>query len=333
MLIRSMSKSRSAARRSAVAALLSCIAVLPALAQSPAFPGKPIRLVVPFGAGGAVDIVARALGSEIGKLAGQPVIVENRTGAGGNIAGSFVAKSEPDGYTLLMASTGMAVNGSLYTNLDYNPDRDLLPIALVGSVAQLLLMHPSVPVANASQLAALAKEKPQSLNFAHGGAGTTEHLAAVLLLEKLGVKVQLVGYKGGAPAMTDLIGGHTQLFFTNQLNALPPLRAGTVKALAVASPQRSKQLPDIPTFAEVGLPDFSVEVWWGVMGPAGIPAPTVARLNELVNQAIATPEFAARLESVGARARAGSAAQFDAFFKEESARWGAIVRAGNIKPD
>ncbi|MEJ0072321.1 MAG: tripartite tricarboxylate transporter substrate binding protein, partial [Pseudomonadota bacterium] len=320
-------------RRHAAAALLCCLAALPALAESQPYPAKPIHLIVPFSPGGAVDLVARALGIEITGLTKQPVVVENRTGAGGNIAGAFVAKSEPDGYTLLLASTGMSVNGSLYANLNYSPEHDLLPIALVGSVPEVLLLHPSVPAKTFDELAALARAKPESLNFAHGGGGTTEHLAAVLLIQKLDANVQLVPYKGGGPAMTDLLGGQTQLLFTNLLNAIPSLRAGTLKALAIASSQRSKQLPDVPTFAEMGVPDFSIEVWWGVMGPAGMPAPVVTRINELVNTALVADQFVARLDSVGAQAKPGTPAQFSDFFNKEVVRWGAVVRAGNITPD
>lgn len=297
------------------------------------YPSKPIHLVVPFGAGGAVDVVARVIGGEIGKRLGQTVVVENRTGAGGNVAASYVAKSDPDGYVLLMGSTGNAVNGSLYSKLNYDPDRDLVPIALVGSVGTVLLAHPSVPANNVAELIALSKAKPDTLNFASGGSGTTEHLAAAMFNARAGTGIKHIPYRGGAPAIADLQAGHVQLMFTNQLSALPYVKAGTLKALGMASAARTMQLPDVPTIEEQGMPDFVVAVWWGVFGPAKLPAAVIARLNQSVNAALASPEVLARLESVGATPLGGTAAQFASFFSKESEKWKAVVRAANIKAD
>lgn len=314
-----------------IAAGLSSAVSSAAWAQT--YPAKPVRLIVPFGAGGAVDIVARVIGADLVKRLGQPVIVENRTGAGGNVAASFVAKSEADGYTLLMGSTGNSVNGSLYTNLNYDPDKDLAPIALVGSVGTVLLAHPALPANTVAELIALAKRGPDTLNFASGGSGTTEHLAAEMFNARAGTQIRHIPFRGGAPALTDLQAGRVQLMFTNQLNALPHLKAGTLKALGMAATERTKQLPAVPTFAEQGMPDFIVSVWWGIFGPANLPAAVTERLNHSVNAALASPEVLARLESFGATPLPGSAAQFASFFTKESAKWRAVIRTANIKAD
>jgi tripartite-type tricarboxylate transporter receptor subunit TctC len=305
----------------------------PVAAWAQQYPAKPIRLIVPFAPGGAVDVVARVIGTDLSKRLGQPVVVENRTGAGGNVAASYVAKSEADGYTLLMGSTGNSINGSLYTNLNYEPDRDLAPIALIGSVGTVLLAPPSLPANNINELLALAKSKPDTLNLASGGSGTTEHLAAEMFNTRAGTKIKHIPYRGGAQALTDLQAGHVQLMFTNQLNAMPHLKAGTLKALGMASAERTKQLPNVPTFAEQGMSDFVVSVWWGIFGPANLPAAVIERLNQSVNAALASPEVLARLESVGATPLGGTAAQFASFYAKEAGKWGAVVRAGNIKAD
>jgi tripartite-type tricarboxylate transporter receptor subunit TctC len=325
-----------ASRRTAVRALVAFASSLvlaggTALAQD--FPTKPMKIVVPFGAGGAVDVVARMIGAELSKRLGQPVLVENRTGAGGNIAASFVAKSDPDGYTLLMGSTGNSVNSSLYTNLNYHPDKDLMPLALVGQVPTVLLAHPGVPANTVAELVALVKRDPAKLNFAHSGAGTTEHLAAEMFNARAGLKVPVVAYRGGAPALNDLLAGHVQLFFTNQLNAAPHLKSGAVKALGVAAGERSPALQNVPTFAEQGMQDFNVSVWWGLFGPASMPAPVVKKLSEAVNAALASPEVVAKLGAVGATPLPGTPEQFSAFYAKEAAKWGAVVRAANIKPE
>jgi tripartite-type tricarboxylate transporter receptor subunit TctC len=319
------------ARRGALALGLSLIAATSAWSQD--YPAKPVKLVVPFGAGGAVDVVARLLATDLTKRLGQPVVVENKTGAGGNIAASFVAKSDPDGYTLLMGSTGNSVNGSLYSNLNYNPDKDLLPVGLVGQVPTVLLVHPSVPAKTVPEFVALAKEKKLKLNFAHGGAGTTEHLAAAMFNARTGSDLPIIAYRGGAPAMNDLLGGHVQAFFTNQLNALPHLKSGAVKTIGVASTERSQTVPDVPSFAEQGLPDFNVSVWWGVFGPANMPPAVVKRLNDGINAALKSPEVIAKLAAVGGTPLGGTPEQFQAFYAKEAAKWASVVQAANIKPE
>ncbi len=314
-------------------AAMSLLVAASGSAWAQEYPTRPIKLIVPFGAGGAVDVVARILGNDLSKRLGQTVIVENKTGAGGNIAASFVAKSDPDGYTFLMGSTGNSVTGSLYSNLNYDPDKDLAPVVLVGQVPTVLLAHPSMPANTVSELIALAKASPDKLNFASGGAGTTEHLAAEMFNGRAGIKIKHIPYRGGAPAMNDLLGGQVQLFFTNQLNALPHLKAGTLKAIGIANSERSAVLPNVPTFVEQGMPDFFVTVWWGIFGPANMPAAVTTRFNQAVNAALKSPEVIVKFELVGATLLGGTPEQFKAFYSKESSKWGTVVRAGNIKPD
>jgi tripartite-type tricarboxylate transporter receptor subunit TctC len=244
-----------------------------------------------------------------------------------------VAKSDPDGYTLLMGSTGNSVNGSLYSNLNYDPDRDLAPVALVGTVPTLLLANPSVRANNVKDLIDLARSNPNSLNFASGGSGTTEHLAAEMFNAQAKVDIKHIPYRGGNAALTDVIGGHVQLMFTNQLNAIPYLKAGTLKALGIASEKRSPVLPEIPTFIEQGMKDFTVSVWWGVFAPAHIPDAVEKTLNQAINAAISSPQIVAQLAKLGATPRSGTSQEFAAFFRQESAKWKNVVETAHIKVD
>jgi tripartite-type tricarboxylate transporter receptor subunit TctC len=302
-----------------------------ALAQS--YPVKPIRIVVPYAPGGAVDIVARAVGQDLTKRLGQSVLVENRTGAGGNVGSDAVAKAAPDGYTLLMASPANTINPALYTKMPYDPMRDLVPIVLIGSVPTVLIANRSLPVQNVKQLVALAKSQPGALVYGSGGSGTTEHLAGEIFKSAAGVDMLHVPYKGGAQVITDLLGGQIALMFVNQLGALPHITAGKVKALAVASTERSPALPQIPTFAEQGYPDMKVSVWWGIMGPAGMPRDLVNRLNRDIVAALSSPEMQERLQTLSARPIGGAPDAFTKFFAEETARWARVVKASGARVD
>ena len=302
-----------------------------ALAQS--YPAKPIRMIVPYAPGGGVDIVARTVAQELGKRVNQTIVVENRTGAGGNIGSEHVAKAAPDGYTLLMASPANTINPSLYTKMPYDPMRELAPIALIASVPAVLVANRSLPVHNVKQLVALAKARPGALTYGSGGSGSTEHLAGEMFKSFARIDMLHVPYKGGAQVMTDLMGGQIALMFVNQVAALPQIKADKVKALGVASGERSAALPDVPTFAEAGFPDFKVSVWWGVMGPAGLSKDVVAQLNREIVAALSTPEMKERLQSMSARPIGGTPGEFATFFTDETKRWAPVVKASGAKVD
>jgi tripartite-type tricarboxylate transporter receptor subunit TctC len=298
-----------------------------------AYPAKPVRIIVPYAPGGAVDIVARAVAQELTKRLGQTVLVDNRTGAGGNIGSDAVAKSAPDGYTLLMASPANTINPSLYTKMPYEPMRDLVPIALIGSVPAVLIANRALPVQNVKELVVLAKARPGALIYGSGGSGSTEHLAGEMFKSVAHVDILHVPYKGGAQVMTDLLGGQIALMFVNQLAALPPVTAGRVKALAVASAERSEALPQVPTFAESGYPDLKVSVWWGVMGPAAMPKEIVAQLNREIVSALSSPEMKERLKTLSAKPIGGTPEEFARFFAEETTRWAKVVKASGARVD
>ena len=302
-------------------------------AAAQAYPVKPIRIIVPYAPGGGVDIVARAVAQELAKRITQSVIVENRTGAGGNIGSEVVARSTPDGYTLLMASPANTINPSLYTKMPYDPMRDLAPIALIASVPTVLLANRSLPVQNVKGLVALAKAQPGALTYGSGGSGTTEHLAGEMFKTLARIDLLHVPYKGGAQVLTDLLGGQIALMFVNQLFALPHVKADKVKALGVASGERSAALPQVPTFAEAGYTDFKVSVWWGVMGPAAMNKDVVTYLNREIVAALTTPEMKDRLQTMSAQPIGGTPEQFAAFFADETTRWARVVKASGAKVD
>lgn len=318
-------------RKIIVSGVLTLLLIGAASAQP--YPAKPVRIIVPYAAGGAVDIVARALGLELAKRFNQSVIIDNRTGAGGNIGSDVVAKSLPDGYTLLMASPANAINATLYARMPYNPATDLTPIALVGYAPTILLAGMSFPAKNVPELIALAKSKPGTITFGSGGAGTTEHLAGEMLKSAAAVDLVHVPYKGGAAALNDVIGGQIAIMFINQLGGLPQVQAGKLKVLGVAAAERSTALPDVPTFVEQGYPDFKIAVWWGLMGPGGMAKELVARLNREVAAALATTEMKERLTSLSARPMEGSPERFNAFFAQELERWARVVRTSGAKAE
>ncbi len=311
-----------------ILAMLVCDGVL---AQS--YPAKPVRMIVPYAAGGGVDIVARTLAQVLSKRLGQSVLVENKTGAGSNIGSDAVAKAAPDGYTLLMASPANAINPTLYAKMPYNPTHDLAPIGLVGSVPSVLIVHPSLAARNVKELIALAKSSPGKLTFGTGGNGTSEHLAAEMFKAMADVNLVHVPYKGIAPAIPDLVAGRISMTFVNQVSALPLVKAGSVKALAVASDKRSAALPEIPTFIEQGLSGYRVSVWWGVMGPAGMPKEIVAQLNREIVASLASAEMKERLDILGAEPIGGTPEQFAAFFRDELAKWARAVQVSGAKVD
>ena len=309
------------------------LALCSTLVQAQDYPNKPIHIIVPYTAGGGVDVVARHVSTELSKRLGQPIVVENKVGAGSNIGSDYVAKAAPDGYTLLMASPANAINVSLYRKMPYNTMRDLAPVALVGAVPSVMTVNPAFPAKSIKEFVEVAKAKPGSINYGSGGAGTTEHLAAAMFQSMAGIQMVHVPYKGGAAAMTDVIGGQIHAMFSNQLGAMPHIKGGRLRVLGVADSQRSAALPDTPTFVESGYPEFLVTVWWGVMAPAGTPKAVVDKLNREINASLQSPELRKRLEDMGARVIGGTPESFGTFLTAEIARWGKAVKDSGAAQD
>ena len=318
----------------ALLAAIALVATTPAAAQGASYPTKPVRLVVPFPAGGTTDILARAVAQKLSETWGQQVIVDNRPGAGGNIGSELVAKAPPDGYTLLMGTVGThAINPSLYAKMPYNHVKDFTPVILVAGVPNVLVVNPSLPVNSVQELIAYGKANPNKLNFASSGNGTSIHLSGELFKTMTGVQMTHVPYKGSAPALTDLIGGQVQLMFDNPPSSLQFIKAGKLRALAVTSLARSQALPDVPTLAESGLPGFEASSWFGVLAPAGTPADIVAKLNGAVAAWLASPAAKEHLAAQGAIAAGGSPDAFVKHIADESAKWAKVVKASGAHVD
>jgi tripartite-type tricarboxylate transporter receptor subunit TctC len=310
------------------------LAALASLAWAQSYPTKPIRLVVPFPAGGTTDILARAAAQKLTEAWGQTVIVDNRPGAGGNIGSELVAKSAPDGYTLEMGTVGThAINASLYAKMPYDHVKDFVPVILVAGVPNVLVVHPSVPVHSVAELIAYAKANPGKLNFASSGSGTSIHLSGELFKVMAGVQMTHVPYKGSAPAVQDLLGGQVQLMFDNLPSSLPHIKAGKLRALAVTSATRASALPDVPTVAEAGLPGFEASSWFGVLAPAGTPPAIVAKLNAEIAKWLATPEAKEKLSAQGANIAGGTPEDFAKHIAGETTKWARVVKESGAKVD
>ena len=302
-----------------------------ALAQTPPYPSKSIKIVVPFPVGGIADTFSRAIGGKLAETWGQPVVIENRAGAGGNIGADLVAKSPPDGYTLVMGNIGThAVNQSLFKTMPFDAMKDFVPIAHVLDAEGLLVVHPSVSAKTVPELIALARSQPGRMTYASAGPGTTSHLAGELFKSVAKVDIVHVPYKGNSPAITDLVGGQTQMIFATMPTVLPMVKAGRLRAVAVIGPQRSPALPDIPTVAE-SLPGFEVSNWIGLFAPAGTPPEIVARLNAEVQKVMRSPEIEKRLETEGAKFISTTPQSFAAFQRAEADKWARAIREANIK--
>ncbi|MBB3181725.1 tripartite tricarboxylate transporter substrate binding protein [Variovorax sp. Sphag1AA] len=297
------------------------------------FPSKPIRILVGYTAGGAVDAVARTLGLRMSTFLGQPVIVENKPGAGTNIAVKTLTSSPPDGYTLLLAANALAVNPALFQPAPYDLDRDFTPISLVGRVPVVFTVREDSQFKTLAQLVAAAKAKPGGVTVATPGNGSTPHLAMELFQHTAGVQVRHVPYKGGAPALTDVLGGHVDVVAVNALEALPLAKAGKLRVLAVMSSERSAVLPGVPTVAESGYPGFEASVWYGLVAPAGLPKPVQARLYEAVQKAIESSEVRDLLATAGGVPLPGPSEQFDKLLKSDAARYGKLIHEAHIQPD
>ena len=302
-------------------------------ASAQGYPTKPIRLVVPYPAGGPLDIMARAIGQKLTEAWKQPVVVDNRAGAGGNIGADFVAKSAPDGYTLLMGAVAThAINPSLYSKIPYDPVKDFAPVALVAQVPNILVVNPAVPAKTVSELIALARAKPGTLNFGSGSTGSTGHLAGELFNTMAGVKMVHIPYKGAAPATADLLGGQVQLMFDNLASALPNVKAGKLRALAVTTLARSAAIPGLPTIAESGLAGFDLTTWFGLLVPAGTPPEIVARLNAEIVRALDAKDMRERLEKMGAEPLSNNTPEhFAAFIRSEAAKYARVVKDSGAK--
>jgi len=324
----------SIARRNAFALLAAAALSLVSSVALAQYPNRPIRVVVPFPAGGTTDILARAASQKMSEAWGQPVIVDNRPGAGGDIGAELVAKSANDGYTLLMGTVGThAINTALYAKMPYDHVKDFVPIVLVAGVPNVLVIHPSVPANSVQELIAYGKANPGKLNFASSGAGTSIHLAGELFKVSTGVQMQHVPYKGSAPALTDLMGGQVQLMFDNLPSALPHIRSGKLKALAVTSARRAPALPDVPTIAEAGVPGFEASSWFGLLAPAGTPRDVVVKVNAEVAKWLASPDAREKLTTAGANAAGGSPEDFVAHIAAETAKWAKVVKESGAKAE
>jgi tripartite-type tricarboxylate transporter receptor subunit TctC len=309
-----------------------------AVAASPAFaadyPIKPIRIVVPFSAGGTSDFLARAIAAKLDGALGQTVIIDNKPGAGGNIGSDAVAKADPDGYTLLLGTVGThAINSSLYKKMPYDAMKDFAPVTLVAEVPNMLVVHPSVPAKSVQELLALAKAKPGSLTFASSGNGSSIHLSGELFKSLAGVDMLHIPYKGSSPAVSDLLGGQVNMMFDNMPSSLPHVKAGKLRALAVTSAKRSPAMPDLPTLAETGITGYDAAAWFGVLAPAGTPPDVIKKLNTEIVKVLNMPEVAARLSVQGAVPTTNTPEQFAAYIKSETAKWAKVVKASGAQID
>ncbi len=316
----------------AFAGLLAAGASQPGLAQ--AWPAKPVRIVAPFAAGGLADVLARAVGERLTAGIGGPFIVENRTGAGGNIGADAVAKAEPDGHTLLMSSAGiLTINASLYRKMPFDPETAFAPITVVADMPMLLLVRADSPARTPTDLVALARKEPGKLFFGSPGNGTTGHLGLEMLKSVAKVDIGHVPYKSAAEAVTAAIGGQTAGMFDNPPTVMSQMRAGSLRALGVAAAQRMPQLPDVPTLAEGGLPGFEASSWFALVAPAKTPAPIISRLHQETAKALRTPEMQQRFGPLGARLVGNTPEEFASFIVSERAMWDRLIKSAGIKLD
>ena len=314
----------------AVTAVMA-IAATPAHAQS--YPDKPIRLIVPFAVGGGTDILAREIAPGLGNALGQTVVVENRGGAGGNIGSDLVAKAAADGYTLLFGSNTLSINAALYGNLPFDPIRSFAPVGTVATAPLVLVVNPELPVSNIRELIALAKSRPGTLNWSAPGSGTPHHLASELFNKMADVKITHVQYKGGGPAITDLLGGHTQVAILTYASVRSYIASGKLRVLGVTTSTRSALLPEVPTIAEGGVPGYSVDLWYGIFAPAGTPAPILGSLNAALNKGLTNVEMQKRFMNQGYELRPGPAEALRALLAADLAQSAKVVKDANVKAE
>jgi tripartite-type tricarboxylate transporter receptor subunit TctC len=321
-------------KNAALALFTASIALAAPLAQAQKYPDKPIRFIVPFPPGGGNDILARAMGPKLAELLGQPVVIDNKGGAGGNLGTDLAAKSAPDGYTIVIASNQVTMNPAFQSRLPFDIEKDFVPVAQAASVPMVLVVHPSVPASNVKEFIALAKSRPGTLNHATPGSGTPQHIAFEVFNHAAGIKVTHVPYKGTGPAIADLIGGQVQSAIATMASVEPHIKAGKLKALAVTTPRRSQAAPTIPTIAESALPGFEVPLWYSILAPAGTPRDIVNRLSSDIAKTLQMPDVRERLAGQGFEVSYLNADQMAEVMKRDLARWHkSIKEIGGIKVD
>ena len=314
-----------------LAVALALLTPLPALAQD--YPSRPIRFIVPYPPGGGTDVVARIMNEALAADLGQPIIIDNRGGAAGNVGTDIAAKSSADGYNILFTLSSHTINPRLYDKLPFDVERDFVPISLAAMIPQILVVHPSVPANNVKELIALAKANPGKLNYASVGTGSPGHIAGELFKIKTGVDIVHIPYKGGGPAVIDTIGGQVQLLFVSMPAAWQHVKAGKLKAIAVASAKRSVAAPDVPTIAESGVPDYAVESWYGAFAPAKTPPAALAKLNGAFVKALENPQVKDKLLAQGAEATSSTPAELDRIVKDELVKWDLVIKTAKIRPE
>ena len=313
--------------------LCSCAAAVlcatPAQAQP--YPSKPIRIIVPYAAGGPSDLFARAVSQLLTEAWGQPAVIDNRPGNSGNVGVAVAAKSPADGYTVTTVSLAFAVAPALDNKLGYDPVKDLAPISLLASINNILVVHPALPVKSVKELIAFAAARPGQVTFASGGAGGAQHLSGELFASMANLKLTHIPYKGSAPGLTALIGGETMIGFADMVITLPHVKSNRLRALAVTGPQRARMVPELPTIAEAGMPGYAVTAWFGLLAPAATPHDIVTRISAEVQKGFKTPQMQERFSAMGADPVGNSPEQFAAFLKTEMAKWARVVKAAGIR--
>ena len=315
----------------ALLATLSVAFALHAYGQD-AWPTRPVRMILPFPPGGGTDILGRLIAERLSAGIGQPVVTENRGGAGGNVGAEAAARSAPDGYTIVLVAPSLAISPTLYSKINYDPVKDFAPISLVATVPNVMVTQPSLP-GQLQEFIAFVKAKPGALNFGSGGAGTSNHLAGELFNIVTGARLVHVPYKGVNLAMQDVLAGNVHLVFIGIPAAAPHIKAGKLRALAIVAPQRSTALPDVPTVAEAGLKDFEVTTWYGILAPAGTPQSVVRRLNAELVKVMHAPEMKEKLTATGTEPLTSTPEEFAAYIKREIAKWGDVIRKAGVKAD
>jgi tripartite-type tricarboxylate transporter receptor subunit TctC len=311
-----------------VVAACAIAAIIPAAAQS--YPSKPIRFVVPFAPGGGTDIVARILAQRLNEALGQPVVADNRGGAGSTVGTDIVCKAPPDGYTLLLGNISMAFNAWLYKSLPYNAIRDLAPVSMVAVQPNIVVVHPSVPAKSIKEFTDYARANPGKLSFGSAGSGSGTHLAGEMLKDRLKIDMLHIPYKGTGPAVTDLIGGQVQVMISTFASVLPHVKSGRLRALGVTSAKRSAATPEVPTLMESGVPDFDYSTWYALFVPAGTPRPVIDKLNQVTRRLLAADDMKQKFDAQGVDAWSNTAAELGSYLRAETEKWGKVVRAAGI---